>query len=62
MAERLDTQYARRSNVTHTEGLLLESKENRVKKLEIFKIIVDHIVKLESLEMDESVIDNGRWR
>jgi len=35
---------------THTERFLLQRKENSVQKLEVFEVIVDHIVELEPLK------------
>ena len=37
------------SRIEHTKRLLLESEENRVDELDVFEVVVDHVVKFESL-------------
>ena len=36
----------------HTEGLLLDSEEHGVDELDVLEVVVDHVVELETLEMD----------
>jgi hypothetical protein len=42
----------------HTKGLLLECKEDSVDKLDVFEVIVDHIVEFEPL----FIVANGDER